>query len=202
VSLTLARAARLITDFGETIGDVDMAKKTAEYTKQQQGNDTIFRVLPAAVPRFTTAIGFGIFVIVISFGMMSGSSGAGVLGLLMGAFCLWYGLTRDLRPKAHRGERTFRVSPQAIEVDGQTYRVADIHRVILRNAITDQELGVEMSNVSSAAAAGMAYRAKVGLVANALTFESGGKATFLAGGMDETTAYGLQHDVCAVIGFK
>ena len=94
------------------------------------------------------------------------------------------------------------MSPEAIEVDGQSYRVADIHRVILRNGITDQELGVEMTNVSSAAAAGMAYRAKVGLVANALTFEGGGKSKFLAGGMDETTAHGLQHDVCAVSGFK
>jgi hypothetical protein len=41
----------------------------------------------------------------------------------------------------------------------------------------------------------MAYRARVGRIANALTVESGGKATFLAGGMDETTAYGLLADV-------
>jgi len=179
-----------------------MAKRPSEYSKQQQGNVTTFHVIPAAVPRFTTIIGFGIFVLVIGLGMMGDSGGAAFAALLMGAFCLWYGFTRDLRPKEHRGERTFRVSPETIEVDGKSYRVADIHRVILRNGITDQELGVEMTNVSASAAAGMAYRAKVGLVANALTFESGGKATFLAGGMDETTAYGLQHDVCAVIGFK
>jgi hypothetical protein len=54
---------------------------------------------------------------------------------------------------------------------------------------------------SAAAGAGMAYRARVGLIANALTVESGGKATFLAGGMDETTAYGLLADVGKVLHF-
>jgi hypothetical protein len=48
----------------------------------------------------------------------------------------------------------------------------------------------------------MAYRAKVGQIANGLTLESGGKSILLAGGMDDTTAYGLLTDVGKVIGFK
>lgn len=176
--------------------------RASEYKKDQQGNFTVFHVTPAAVPRFTTMIGIGVFCFVLGLGMMSDMGGGAFALFLMGGFALWYGWTRDLRPKEHRGERSFRVSKEAIEVDGKSYRVADIHRVILRNGITDQELGIQQTNVPAAAAAGMAYRAKVGLVANALTFEGGGKATFLAGGMDETTAYGLQHDVCAIIGFK
>ena len=48
----------------------------------------------------------------------------------------------------------------------------------------------------------MGYRAKVAQIANALTLEGGGKATVLAGGMDEVTAYGLLRDVSRAIGFE
>ncbi|NJN52477.1 MAG: hypothetical protein HC809_12690 [Gammaproteobacteria bacterium] len=112
-----------------------------------------------------------------------------------------YGWTRDIRPKEHRVESTFRTSADAVEVNGKTFKKDDIHRMILRNAITDEELGIEMQNISAAQASGMAYRAKVGRVANALTLEAGGKSTLLAGGMDPTTAYGLLREVSNVMGF-
>jgi hypothetical protein len=177
---------------------------SSAYEKRQDGNFTVFKVTPAGVPKFGTIIGIGVVSVLLGFGFMGESGGGGFFFFAMGAFAIWYGGTRAIRPKPHRKESTFRVSPESIEVDGKTYRVADIHRVILRNGITDKELDVQvtMTNVPTAAAAGMAHRARIGLVTNALTFEAVGKATFLAGGMDETTAYGLQHDVCAVIGFK
>jgi len=177
---------------------------SSAYEKRQDGNFTVFNVTPAGVPKFGTIIGIGVFSVLLGFGFMSESGGGGLFFFAMGAFAIWYGWTRDIRPKPHRKESTFKVSPEVVEVDGKSYRVADIHRMILRNGITDQELDVQvtMTNVPTAAVAGMAYRAKVGRLANALTFEAGGKATLLAGGMDETTAYGLQHDVGQVIGFK
>lgn len=178
--------------------------KSAEYKKQQEGNVTVFQVTPADVPKFGTAIGIGVVSLLLGFGFMDESGGGGTFFFVMGAVAIWYGWTRDARPAPHHKESTFRVSPESIEVDGKTFKVADVHRVILRNGITDQELNVQvtMTDVPAAAMAGMAHRARIGALANALTIESGGKATFLAGGMDETTAYGLQHDVCAIIGFK
>lgn len=174
--------------------------RSSEYQKSQEGKYTVFRVIPAGVPKFGTMIGIGVVCLLMGLGMMG--DGAGIVFLAMGGFSLWYGWTRDLRPKEHRKESSFRVSADAIEVDGKTYKTGDIHRMILRNAITDQELGVEMQNISAAQASGMAYRAKVGRVANALTLESGGKSTLVAGGMDATTAYGLLREVSNVMGME
>jgi hypothetical protein len=96
------------------------------------------------------------------------------------------------------------VTSSSIEAGGRTFKADDIHRLLVRNGITDQEIpldGVRME-VSAAAGAGMAYRARVSVIANGLTLESGGKSTLLAGGMDGTTAYGLLTDVSKIIGFK
>jgi hypothetical protein len=95
------------------------------------------------------------------------------------------------------------VGPDFIEGGGRRFAKSDIHRLQLRNGITDQELpGVQVYTNNTNVAAGMAQRAKLSRVANSLTVESAGKATMLAGGMDETTAYGLLHDVCKVLDFK
>jgi len=40
------------------------------------------------------------------------------------------------------------------------------------------------------------------LICYSLDVEAGGKAYVLAGGMDETTAYGLMRDVSKVLGFS
>jgi hypothetical protein len=49
---------------------------------------------------------------------------------------------------------------------------------------------------------GGAHRMQVSLTANALEVETGGRGYVLAGGMDETTAFGLMSDVSRVIGFR
>ena len=59
-----------------------------------------------------------------------------------------------------------------------------------------------MIPINTATAIGVAHRAKVSAVANALEVETGGKGYFLAGGMDQTTAFGLLHDVSKVLGFS
>ena len=123
-----------------------------------------------------------------------------IFGALLAAFIVWYGWFRDMRPKGHREVSTFRVMADSIEAGGQTFKKEDIHRLILKNGITDQEL-METYTTNANAAAGMAHRANVARVANSLNVEQGGKSFQIAGGMDETTAYGLLRDVCKVLDF-
>jgi hypothetical protein len=176
-------------------------KKAAEYSKRQEGGTTVFDVTPATPPKFGAAIGAGGVGVVLGLGMITSG---GVLLLALGGFAIWYGLKRDIRPKGYKEPATLRVTSDAIEVSGRSFRTEDIHRLLIRNGITDQEIpldGVTM-NVSAAAGEGMAYRARVSRIANGLTLESGGRSTLLAGGMDDTTAYGLLTDVSKLVAFK
>jgi hypothetical protein len=160
----------------------------------------VFDVNPAPPPKFWYILIFGGIVGLI--GLASITSGFGIVLLAMAAFCFWYGWSRDLRPKPHRAKSSFRVTASEIQANGQTFKKADIHRLLLRNSITDQELNVTTYTDNPNAAAGMAFRAQSALGANALTVEMGGRSTLLAGGMDETTAYGLLHDVSKILDYK
>ena len=175
-----------------------MAAKTSEYSKSQEGTATVFAVTPAKAPKFTYLIIICAGVCLLGLGMGS----AAFVMLPMGGFALWYGWTRDLRKKASRLPVKFRVTPDSIEAEGKTFKVADIHRLLVRNSITDQELNVEVWTTNTNQAAGMAYRAQVARVANTLNLETGGKSFIIAGGMDETTVMGLLQDVCNVTGMK
>jgi hypothetical protein len=175
--------------------------KSAEYSKRQDGSTTVFDVTPAAPPRFGAAIGAGAVGVLLGLGMIAAG---GIFLVALGAFAIWYGMKRDIRPKGYKEPATFRVTSNTIEAGGRTFKTEDIHRLLIRNGITDQEIpldGVRME-VSAAAGAGMAYRARVSMIAYGLTLESGGKSTLLAGGMDNTTAYGLLTDVGKVVGFN
>jgi hypothetical protein len=171
---------------------------TSEYEKRNEGNATVFTVRPAPAPKFMFMVIFGA---VLSLGGLLAIASGGIFFLAMGVFSLWYGWFRDQRPKDHRNVSNFRVTPEIIEANGRSFRKQDIHRLILRNGITDQELGIQQYNLSTAQATGLAHRARLGQICNSLTVEAGGKSALLAGGMDETTAYGLLRDVSAVLGF-
>jgi hypothetical protein len=123
----------------------------------------------------------------------------------LGRLCDLVGLKRDLRRKGYKENATFRVTPETIKAAGKTFKKEDIHRILIRNGISDQEVSasgnIEMT-VSGAQAAGMMYRARVGAIANGLCVETGGKATIIAGGMDATTAFGLLTDVSRILGFS
>ncbi len=121
----------------------------------------------------------------------------------MGGFCLWYGWSRDQRPKPYKTPATFRVTPAAIESNGRTFKIEDIHRLKIRNGITDKELdtGVTME-VTGAQAAGLAQRAKIAQNAYGITLESAGKSHVLAGGVDSTMAYAILQDVSKIVGFN
>lgn len=175
-----------------------MANKGSEYKKRQEGNATVFDVTPATAPKFWYLIIIGG---VIGLGGLLAMPG-GAFFVAMGGFALWYGWTRDLRPKATRKPASFKVTPEMIEASGQTFKKDDIHRVLLKNSITDQELPMEMYTSNTNQMAGMAFRAQTSMIANTLNVELGGKSTVIAGGMDNTTAYGLLTDVSKVLGFK
>ena len=155
---------------------------------------------PASAPKFTYLLIIGA---VCAFGgLVSIASGFGIVFLLMGGFALWYGWTRDQRPKDHRVPMSFRVTPEHVESAGRTFAKGDIHRLILKNGITDKELNVTQYTTNTNVAAGMAQRAKIAQVANSLNVETGGKSYLLAGGMDETTAYGLLADASKILGLN
>ena len=179
------------------LGD-EMATKGSEYKKRQEGNATVFEVTPAQAPKFWYLVIIGA---VIGLGGLLAMPG-GLAFVAMGGFAFWYGWTRDLRPKATRQSATFKVTPDTMEAGGVTYRKDDIHRLLLKNSITDKELPMEIYTTNTNQQAGMAFRAQMSMVANTLNVEMGGKSTAIAGGMDETTAYGLLTDVSRIMGFK
>ena len=180
-----------------------MANASSEYTKRSDGNATVFDVTPAPAPKFWTLVVIGALCALGGLSSLGSSPSFAIVFLAMGGFSLWYGWSRDQRPKPHQTKATFRVTPEKIETNGFSINKDDIHRLLIRNGITDQELntGVEMS-VSTAQAAGLEHRARLATIANALTVESGGKSKILAGGMDKTTAFGLMTDVSKILGFS
>lgn len=175
-----------------------MASKCSEYKRTESGGVTVFEVTPAPAPKFWFAIIFGGFCVLVGLGIGGGWM---VFWLPIGAFFLWLGWTRDLRRKGTRGPMSFKVTPDSIEASGQTFKKADIHRLILKNSIADEELpGISRSTTSTAGMAGMMFRAQASTIATTLNVETGGKSTVLAAGMDNTTAYGLLTDVSRDLG--
>jgi hypothetical protein len=170
----------------------------SEYLKRQDGDATVFEVTPAKPPRFWLMIGFGVVLVLVGLG--TGGGGLVAFGG-MGAFCLWYGWSRDQRPKPHRARRTFRVTAAGIESDGRSFKRDDIHRLIIKNPFADVEVTVS-GGIPTGVAAGLARRSAIQRICHSLDLEAGGKAHLLAGGMDDTTAYGLLADVSKIIGLQ
>ncbi|MCR6645247.1 MAG: hypothetical protein NVV62_12480 [Terricaulis sp.] len=170
--------------------------KASSYQKSESNGVTTFTVTPADAPKFIFGLIMGGFFGLLGLMMMP----VGIIVVAAAGALIWFSLA-DQRPKEHRAVTSFRVSPERVEIGGQSFSRDDVHRVIIRNGVTGKEV-LEHYTTSASAAAGMAHRAHMARVANALTLESGGRATFLAGGMDEVTAYGLLRDVCKVLGFK
>lgn len=169
------------------------------YIKHQEGDALVFEVTPAAPPKFLwMTIGGGVLALL---GLVMGPLGW-ILFLPVGAFGIWFGYFKDIRPPAHRVPSRFRVRPNAIESNGQTFAKDDIHRLIIKNGLSNEVVGNQnvVIPVNTSTAMGVAHRAKVSVVANALELETGGRGYILAGGMDPTTAFGLLHDVSKAMG--
>lgn len=176
-----------------------MARNESEYKRRQEGNATIFEVTPAARTKYWYAVVFGGIVGLL--GLLAGLKG--LFFVLLGFGLASLGWTIDVRPKASRQPAVFKVTADAIEAGPRVFKKAEIHRLIVKNSITDKELpGFSTYTDNSHVAAGMRFRAKASMIANTLNVESGGKSTLLAGGMDPTTAHGLLTDVSRVLGFS
>ena len=171
----------------------------SEYHKRQDGNQwVVFDVTPAPVPKY-------MYIVIMSgiaclFGLLVGPIGWLTL-LPLGVWGVWFGYVRDMRPPAHRKPSSFRVSPTSLEANGKTFAKDDIHRLIVKNGISNEVIpNVAIVNPAMGSVMGAAYRVKVARVTNSLELETGGRAYALAGGMDQTTAFGLLHDVSKVLG--
>lgn len=166
------------------------------YQKHVDGDATVFNVTPASMPKLMVVIVLGAFTCLIGLVLPYRPIGIGLV--LLGAIAMAFGWKYDPRPKAFRTTSTFRVTPEAIEAGGHTFARDDIDRLLLRNGMTDQELRMGTTEQPP----DLEHRARAARIGNGLALESGGKSTLLAGGMDETTAHGLLHETCAVLGIN
>ncbi len=109
----------------------------------------------------------------------------------------------DMRKKNHRQPSSFFVSSNAIEVNGKTISKSNIHRVVIRNAYDNtSKIQLTGQTVSTGVGIGHDIRNALEQISYSVDVEAGGKATQLAGGMDEVTANGLLTEVNRILGFN
>jgi hypothetical protein len=181
-----------------------MQMSGSEYRKRQDGGTTVFEVIPAPQKKFMYVVLGGGLLVLMGLSFFSSAHLLSLLGIAGGGVAIWWGWTHDLRPVSHRSVSTFSVTADAIQSNGQTFGKNDIHRLIVKNGLTDEEVGIPgvLIEVPRAQAMGAAFRAEVSRSAHGLEVESGGRGYVLAGGMDKTTAFGLLTDVSRALGFS
>lgn len=172
----------------------------SEYQKTSAGNVTTFTVTPATPNVIWGFLIAGVVVFLIGLAFGSAGGGAEYMFFVMGALGIWSGLRLDVRPKKDRGPSSFQVTAEGVTIDGRTLARSDMHRLIMRNAVTDQEV-IQQIHVGGAQMAGGMVRGAQSRIAFSLSAEAGGRATWLAGGMDEVTANGLMTDVSRILKF-
>lgn len=180
---------------------------TSEYRTRHDGEKTIFDVTPAPCPKNKNALFIVVpIMFVVAFLCLALGAAGIILFFLIGGTIAYLGFYRDWRPAAHRGPSSFAVSPAAIEWHGRTFRKDDIHRLLIRNGMTRNEVAnafiASGARGTGAYAVSQQYRSKIATVTNALDLETGGKAYSLAGGLSETTAFGLMTDVGRILGIQ
>jgi len=206
--------------------------KTASYTKTPQGDGFLFNVTPApralggcsgiivAIPIILFKGGGGlksklilipIFIIAtflfLNYGGIDALEYLWILPVI--ALILYIPSylkaykNLDLRKPNHKAPSSFTVSPEYIEVLGQKFNKADIHRIIIRNAY-DKEPKVILTGGTVPTGVGLGHDIRNALeqISYSLDIEAGGRATQLAGGMDEVTVHGLMTDVSRILGFS
>lgn len=171
---------------------------TSEYQKRIENEKVFFDVKPASCPKNKSALYIAIPIILIMLVVFFPIA-------IVAALAVWYlGFHKDWRPAAHRVPSAFFVTSAAIESNGRVFKKEDIHRLLIKNGISKTEMAQAFiasgAPGSGAFAVGQQYKAKIAAVANSLDVETGGNAYSLAGGMSETTAFGLMTDVGRVLG--
>lgn len=191
-----------------------------------------FKVTPVINPPpfFSAIVTAGGMAVLFNIGAFSRGN-PGFFDLLLAggiAYAVFVGLrkwhrSKDKKMRCPGGD--FIASPSGIESSGQVIAAGSIHRLVLRNGFSDVVIPMSGGGIvaggTGAMGVGMAAGAAVGTaVANLvainaqsqlkkniaigykLDVEHGGNATTLAGGMTETTAYGLMQDVGKVLGLQ
>jgi hypothetical protein len=120
---------------------------------------------------------------------------------------LWtFTMYRSPKATKWRAPSSFKASAEGVEFGGVTFLARDIHRLVIRNHVSGLESSGPRFAFGAMDAASIHMRSKrlrkLAPVCYRLDLESGGKATTLAGGLDEPAAYGLMREAGAVLGFE
>lgn len=177
--------------------------KTAAYSKTAKGDGYQFQVTPA--PKVIGGCAGIFFILLLAFvGAMILSTVNPILATVAAVGILAWGfLKMDMRKKNHRGPSSFFVSPGSIEVNGQNIPSSAIHRVIIRNAY-DKSPSLQLTGQTVPTGVGVGHdiRNMLEQISFSVDVEAGGKATQLAGGMDEVTANGLFTEISQILGLS
>jgi hypothetical protein len=176
--------------------------KQAEYRKTQQGDGYQFHVTPA--PKVLGGCSGIFFILLLAFvgAMLAGAILNQYLAILVFiGIAVFAFLKMDMRKKNHRNPSTFFVDTNKIEVNGQTIEKSSIHRIIIRNAYDNSpKIQLTGQTVPTGVGVGHDIRNALEQISYSVDIEANGKATQLAGGMDEVTANGLYTEVCRILG--
>ena len=165
----------------------------------QGKTDFLFQVHPASSPSYVTSILIGIVFIKIGVALLiNGSFNYALFIGGMGVFMFWNG-NRDHRPHSQTIISNFQVNNKGIKSNDHFFDKIEIHRLIIKNAI-NTNISFDRNSVLQGQRA--QHQSNVADVSYSLNVESSGKSFQLAGGMDETTAFGLMTAVTRIIGFQ
>lgn len=188
----------------------------SRYEISTGGDQTRFNVYPAKAP-------FPLFYLIVvlipaSVCVWLGAAAPAPFLSLIGLALLLIPLALWKAPRAskYRKEEQFVITPTKV-ISGNIEIPRDrVHRIILRNHIFDTETGSDAPGivvggvggalVAGSASLGAAQRARrtriLGERSWRLDLEAGGTAYTLAGGLNETTAYALMHEVSKKLGLS
>ena len=169
---------------------------------------TTFKVSPASAPLPMFNIACMMPIALVGLVELTQNFVIGLLILSLPALFVWWVWSKNSKL---RNPMAFEVGRDAIISGSSTISTTQVHRLILRNHVTEQEVapqigsqtaviinapgavhaGIAQGLTNMGAVAGNAWHRKRARVSWRLDVEAGGRATTLGCGMDETTAYGL-----------
>lgn len=176
------------------------------YTKNEQGQATVFTTQPETVP--------------VPWGLVAISAAATVIPLFIS---IYFALTvaaifaalcwarMRLFPSAtrYRKPSTFKVSANGVSIDGKEIKRRDIHRAIIRNHVLSADdnasnfvtlhQGVGAMVGGAGASANAKAKGQLAAISYRVELEAGGVPHTLAGGLTESTAFAVLSDVSNVL---
>lgn len=172
----------------------------AGYGKTLDGGVTRFDTEPSGPPIpimeavMLSAICVFMIALVPAFGL--------IFSLVVGLLYV-FAMYRSPKATKWRAPSSFKVSAEGVEFGGMTFLTRDIHRLIIRNHVNGAESSGNQYAFGPMHGASVQLHAKrlraLVPVSYRLDMEVGGKATTLAGGLDEPAAYGLMREVSAIL---